>query len=112
MNRHYTIALGDGPGLRRVDSWGGHNTVYYNGHTYETHISAFKILGYIPGCGVITGIARIFMGCLLFCVNRSLSERQIIRGLCEFIGIGICFLPFDLGWLTLEEVPKSNLVVI
>lgn len=80
------------------------STVTINGRAYKTQISGFAVLGYIPGISIITGLFRLVIGMVTYCINPEWSTSQIVRGTLEMCCIGIVYLPFDAGWLKCVKV--------
>jgi len=76
-------------------------------------VVAFNIAngaGYIPGVGTIVGIARIIFFWRLLenhptemtALDKKVCRLQILRGIVESVGLGICYLSMDV-LVTLER---------
>jgi len=78
--------------------------VLVNGRVYQTNLSSCAVLGYIPGIGAIIGLFRICIATCTFCIAPNWSSLQIMRGILEICGVGLVYLPIDLGCLKCERV--------
>lgn len=84
-------------------SSGSSVTVNYNGRVYETRLTAWHILGYIPGISVITGLFHLMIGMCALCIKPGWANLQISRGILQICCLGILFLPCDAGCCKLER---------